>query len=147
MLLLVAPTDAACIHLVAADACMCPPVVGTVVSAEVVVTPDMHFSHSIGEATAFFVSVVAIVVDYVAGAAIIAVPVAAVVVGAVAVGVATLTSLAAAAPSTALVCPAQTCPSPSVLSLSTYVLSLFHQAKFCAAHACMHLRTCGPHHV
>ena len=147
MLLLVVFTAAASIHFVAAAACMCPAVAGIVVATEVVVPPDIHCLTDVGAATAVIVDVVAIVAASVAGAAIVAVSVAAVVAGAVAFGVATLTSLSAAAPSTPLVCPAQTCPSPSVLSLSTHVLRLFHQAKFCAVCACMHLRTCEPYHV
>ena len=115
MLLLVVPTVAAIIHFVDAAAFMCPAAAGTVVAAEVVVPPDMHYSPSIGAATSVVVGVVAIVVASVAGAAIVAVSVAALVVDVVAVGVATLTSLTAAKPSTPLVCPAQNFPSPFVL--------------------------------
>ena len=115
MLLLVAPTDAACIHLVASDACMCPPVVGTVVSAEVVVPPNMHCLPVVGAATAV-VAVVAIAAASVAGAAIVVVSVAAVIFGGVAVGVATLASRSAVVISTLLVCLAQICPSPLLLS-------------------------------
>ena len=137
MLLLVAHTAAAGIHFVADVACMCPAAAGTVVAAEVVVPPDMHCLPAVGAATAAVVDVVAIV----------AVSVSAVFAGAVAVGVAMLSALSADAPSTPLVCPVQTCPSPSVLLLSTHVLRLFHQANFCAARACMHLRTGGRPHV
>ena len=146
MLLLVAPTAASGIHLVTADAYMCPSAAGTVVAAEVVVPPDMHCLPVVGAATAVVV-VVAIVAASVAGAASVAVSVAAVIAVVVAVGVSTLTALSDAVPSTLFVCLAQTCLSPFVLSLSTLVLLLFRQATFCAARACMHLRTCGPHHV
>ena len=139
MLLLVVPTTAAGIHFLAAVACMCPAVAGTVVSAEVVVPPDMNCLPAVGDSTAVVVS------D--AGAVIVYVSVAAVFSGSVYVGVTTVSSLSAAAPSTPLVCPVQICPSPYVLSLSTHVLRLFRPATFCAARACMHLRTCGPHHV
>ena len=98
-------------------------------------------------AAADVVVVVAIVAASVAGAASVAVSVAAVIAVVVAVGVSTLTALSDAVPSTLFFCLAQTCLSPFVLSLSTLVLLLFRQATFCAACACMHLRTCGPHHV
>ena len=147
MLPLVVPTAAAGIHLVAAAACMCPAVAGTVVGAEVVVPPDMHCSPSVGTDTTVVVDVVAIAADSVSGAAIVAVSVAAVVAGEVAIGVATLTALSSAEPSMPLVCPAQTCPSPSVLSLPNQVLRLFHQSTSCTARACMQLCKCGPHHV
>ena len=146
MLLLVAPTAADGIHLVSAAACMWPAVAGNV-AAGVVVPPDMHCSPIVGAATDVFVDVVSIVAASVAGAAIVAVSVAAVIYGVVAVGVDTLITLSSSVPSTLLVCLAQTCPSPFDLSLSTLVLLLFHRATFCAARACMHLRTCGPHHV
>ena len=145
MLLVVAPTADAGIHFVAAVSCMCPAASGTVVAAEVVVPPDMHCLPAVGAANAVVVDVVAIVAASDAGAAIFAVSVASVVAGAVAVGFATVTALPADAPSMPLVCPLQTCPSPYVLSLSTHFLHLFHQATFCAARACMHLRTCAPH--
>ena len=102
MLLLVAPTAAAGIHLVAAATYMCPAEAGTIVSAEVVVPPDMHCSPVVGAATAIVV-VVAIVAASVAGDAIVAVSVAAVIDGVVAVVVATLTALSAAVPFTLLV--------------------------------------------
>ena len=106
----------------------------------------MHCSPVVGAATA-----VVVVVDIVAAsvdvAAIVAVYVAAAIASVVAIGVATLTSLSVAVFSTLLVCLAQICPSTFVVSLSTLVLLLFHQETFCAARACMHLRTCGPHHV
>ena len=146
MLLFVVPISAAGTHLVDAAACMCPAAAGTVVAAEEVVPPDTNCLPVVVEATDVVV-VVAIVAASVAGAAIVVVSVAAVIDGVVDVGVATLTDLSAAVPSTPLVCLAQKCLSPFVLSLSTLVLLLFHQAAFCAAHACMHLRTCGPHHV
>ena len=136
-------------HLMAsaAVACMCPAASGTGVAAEVVVPPDMNFSPAVGAATAVVVDVVAIFAASVSGASIVAISLDDFVHGAVDFGVSTFTALSAAAPSTPLVCPAQTCPSPSVLSLSTHVLRLFHQATSCAARTCMHLRTCGPHHV
>ena len=77
MLLLVDPTASAGIHFVAAAACMCPAMAGTVVASEVVVPPDMHCSPVVGAATAVVIDVVTIV----------AVSVADVVAGAVAVGV------------------------------------------------------------
>ena len=43
MLLLVVPTTAAGINFVAAVTCMCPAAAVTVVAAEVVVPPDMHY--------------------------------------------------------------------------------------------------------
>ena len=92
MLLLVAPTAAAGIHLVDATACMCPAAAGTVVVAEVVVSPDIHCSPVVGSATDVVV-VVAIVAASIAGAAIVDVSVADVISGRVAVGVATLTVL------------------------------------------------------
>ena len=147
MLLLVAPTAAAGIHLVAAATCMCPDAAGTVVAAEVVVPPDMHCLPAVGAATAVVVYVFVIAAASVAGDAIVSVSVAAVVAGIVDVGVSMLTFLPNVAPSMPLVCPAQTCTPPSVLSLSNHVLRLFHQATSCVARACMHLRTCGPHHV
>ena len=146
MLLLVAPTAAAGIHLVDAAACMCPAAAGTVVASEVVVPPDMHCLPLVGASTDVVV-VVAIVAASIAGDTIVAISVAAVIAGVVAVGVATLTALSAAVTSKLIVFLAQTCPSPFVLSLSTLVLLLFHQATFCAARACTHLRTYGPHHV
>ena len=103
--------------------------------------------YTVGDDTAVVVDVFAIVDTSDVRAAIVAVSVAAIFAGAVAVGVVMLSDLSTAAPSMPLVCPVQTCPSPSVLSLSTHVLRLFHQATFCAARACMHLRTCGPPHV
>ena len=152
MLPLVVPTADSGIHLVkaaAAAACMCPAVAGTVLSAEVVVTPDMHCLPVVGVVTVVVVvvDVVAIAAAYVAGDATVAVSVAAVVAGAVVVGVATLTALPDAAPYMPLACTAQTFPYPYVLSLSNHVLRLFHQATSCAARACMHLRLCGPHQV
>ena len=129
MLLLVAPTAADGVNLLAAAACMCPDADGTVVAVEVVVPPDMHCSPVVGESTAVVVVVVAVIS------------------GVVGVGVTTLTDLSADVPSTLLVCLAKTCPSPFVLSLSTLVLLLFHQVTFCAARACMHLRRCWPHTV
>ena len=91
MLPLVVPTAADGIHLVVADAaaCMCPAAAGTVVTAKVVVPPDMHCSPAVGAATAVVVDVVAISDASVAGASIVAVSVVAVVAGAVAIGVAT----------------------------------------------------------
>ena len=111
MLLLLAPTDAACIHLVDAAVCMFPAADGTVVAAEVVVPPDKNCFPVVGAATAAVV-VVAIVAASVAVAAIVAVSVVAVISGIVAVGGATLTSLSVAIISTLLVCLAQICPSP-----------------------------------
>ena len=147
MLLLVNPTVAAGNHLVAAAACMCPAADGTVVAAEVVLPYDMHCLPVVGAATSVVVVVVAIVASSVAVAAIVAVSVAAVIAGVFDVEVATLTSLSVDVLSTLLLCLAQICPSPFVFPLSTLVLLLFHHATFCAACACMHLRTCWPHHV
>ena len=149
MLPLVVPTAASGIHLVdaAAAACMCPFAAGTSVAAKVVVPNYMHCPPVVGAVTAVVGGVVAIAAASVAGSATVAVSVAAVVAGAVAVGVAKLTALPAAAPSMPHFCPAQTFPSPYVLSLSNHVLRLFRQATSCAARACMHLRTFGPHHV
>ena len=147
MLLVVVPTADVGIHFVASVACMCPAAAGTVLADEVVVPPDMHFSPAVGAATAVVVDVVSIVAAFDAGSAIVAVSVDAVFAGAVSVGVAMLSALYAAAPSTPLVCLVQTCTYPSVLSLYTHVLRLFHQETFCAALACMHIRTCGPPHV
>ena len=104
----------------------------------------MHCLTVVGAATAVVV-VVAIVAASVAGAAIVVVSVAAVFSGVVAVGVSTLIFLPVAVLSTLLVCLSQICPSPFVLSLFNLVLLLFHPEMFCAARACMHLRTCGPH--
>ena len=80
-----------------------------------------------------------------ARAAIVDFSVVAMVSGTVAAGVATW-FLYDVVLSTPLVCPLQTCSSSSVLSLSIHVLLPFHPATFCAARACMHLRTCGLHH-
>ena len=102
MLLLVAPTAASGIHLVAAATYMCPAEAGSVVADEVLVPPDMHCSPIVGAAIAIVV-VVAIVAASVAGDAIVAVSVAAVIDGVVAVVVATLTALSAAVPFTLLV--------------------------------------------
>ena len=137
------------IHLVAAAAvaCMCPAAAGNGVAAEVVVPPDMHCLPAVGAATAVVVYVFVIAAASVAGDAIVSVSVAAVVAGIVDVGVSMLTFLPNVAPSVPLVCPAQTCTPPSVLSSSNHVLRLFHQATSCAELACMHLRTCGPHHI
>ena len=145
MLLFVAPISAAGIHLVDAAACMCPSAAGTVDAAEVVVLSDMHGLPVVGAASSVVV-VVAIVATSVAVATIVAISVAAVFAGVVDVGVATLIFLPLAVLSMLLVCLVQICPSQFVLSLSTLVLLLFHPATFCAAHACMHLRTWGPHH-
>ena len=106
----------------------------------------MHCSLDVGAVTAVVVGVVATVAAFDAGAAIVDVSVVAVVADDVAARVDTW-FLYAVVLSTPLVCPVQTCPSPSVLSLSIHVLLLFHLATFCAARACMHLRTCGSHHV
>ena len=106
MLLLVAPTAAYVIHLVAAAACMWPAVAGNV-AAGVVVPPDMHCSPVVGAATAVVV-VVAIFSASISGATIVSVSVAAMIAGVVAVGVSTLNALSASVPSTLLVCLAQT---------------------------------------
>ena len=103
------------------------------------VLPDIHCFLAVGAATDGVVVVVATVAASDAGAAIVVVSVVA---GAVSAGVATW-FLSAAVLSMPLVSPVQTCPSPSVFSLSIYVLLYFHPATFCAARACMHLRTCG----
>ena len=147
MRLLVIPTADAGIHFVDSVACMCSATIGTVVAAALLVPPDMHCSLAVGADTAGVVGVVATVAASDSGAAIVAVSVATVFAGAVDVGVATLSALSASAPSTPLVCPVQIFCYPSVLSLSTHALRLFRPAKFCAARACMHLCTCGPHHV
>ena len=107
MILLMVPTADAGIHFVAVAACMCPAVDGTVVAAEVVVPPDMHFSPAVGAATDVVVDVVAIVAASVSGAAIVAISLDDLVHGAVDVGVAMFTALSAAAPSTPLIFPAQ----------------------------------------
>ena len=146
MRLLVVPTAAAGIHLEAAVACMCSAAIGMVVAAAVLVPPGMHCLLAVGDATGVFVAVVATVAASDAGVAIIDVSVVAVVAGAVAAGVATW-FLSAVVISTPLVCPVQTCPSPSVFSLSIHVLLPFNPAMVCAARACMHHCTCGPHHV
>ena len=146
MRLLVVPTAAAGIHFVADVACMCSSEIGTVVAAAVLVQPDMHCSLVVGAATAVVAGVVAAVDASDAGAAIVDVSVVAMVVGTVATVVATW-FLSAIVLSKPLVCPVQTCSSPSVLSLSIHVLLLFHPATFCAARACMHLRTYGRHPV
>ena len=144
MLQFVVPTAVAGIHFVAAVACLCSATDGTVVAAAVLVLPDIYFSLVVGAATAaVVVGVVSTVAASDAGAASVVVSVVA---GAVAAGVATWV-LSADVISTPLVCPVQTFPSPSVLSLSTLVQILFHSATFCAARACMHLRTCGRHPV
>ena len=106
----------------------------------------MHCLPVIGADTSVVV-VFSIVAASIAVAAIVAVSVADVSAGVVAVGVATFTYLSVAVLSTLLVCLAQICPSPFFLSLSTLFLLLLHQATFCATRACMHLRTCGPHHI
>ena len=138
---LVVPTAVAGIHFVAAVACMCFAAAGTVVGDAVLVLPDIHCLLAVGDATAAVVGVVATVATSDAGAAIVA---ASVVAGAVDAGVATWV-LSDAVLSTPLFCSVQTCPYPSVLSLSILVQLLFHPATFCAARACMHLRTCGRH--
>ena len=109
----------------------------------VLVRPDIYCSLAVGAATAAAVGVVATVDGSDAGAAIVAVSVIA---GTVADGFTTWV-LSADVLSTPLVCKVQTCPSPSVLSLSILVQILFHPETFCAARACMHLRTCGRHPV
>ena len=146
MRLLGVPTAAAGINFVSAVACMCSAAVGTVVSDAVLVPPDMHCLLVVGSATSVVVGVVATVAASDAGDAIVDFSVVAVADGAVAAGVATW-FLSSVVLSTPLICPVQTCPSPSVLSLSIHVVLPFHPATFCAALACMHLRTCGPHHV
>ena len=125
----------------AAVACICSAAAGTVLAVAVLVLSDIHFLLVVGDATDVVVGVVATVATYAAGDANVVVYV---VTGAVAAGVA-MWVLSAAVLSTPLVCPVQTCPSPSVLSLSIHVLLPFHPATFCAARACMHLRTCGRH--
>ena len=137
------PTAVAGIHFVATVACMCSAAAGTDVAAEVLVLPDIHCLLAVGAITVAVVGVVATVAVSDAVAAIVAVSVVA---GSVADGVATWV-LSDAVLSTSLVCPVHTCPYPSVFSLSILVQLLFHPATFCAARACMHLRTCGPHHV
>ena len=144
MLLFVAPISDAGNHLVADAACMFPAAADTVVATEVVVPSDMHGLPVVGAATDVVV-MVAIVAASVAVADIVAVSVTAVFSGVVSVGVATLIFLPAAVLSMLIVCLAQICPSPFFLSLSTLVLLLFRPATFCAARACMHLCTCGPH--
>ena len=143
---LVVPTAVAGIHFVATVAFMCSDAAGTIVTAAVLVLPDIHFLLAVGAATTAVVGVVATVAASDAGAAIVDVSVVAVVAGAVAAGVATW-FLSAVVIYTPLVCPVQTCPSPYILSLSIHVLLPFHPATFCAAHVCMHLCTCGPHQV
>ena len=140
---LVVPTDVAGIHIMADVAFMCSAASGTFVAAALLVLPDIHCLLVVGGATAFVVGVVATVAASNAGASIVVVSV---VSGDVASGVATLV-LSAALLSSPLVCPVQTCPSPSILSLSSLVQFLFHLETFCAARACMHLRTCGCHPV
>ena len=117
---------------------MCSAEAGTIVSAAVLVLPDIHCSLSVGSATADVVGLVGTVAASDAGAAIVAGDVVA---GDVAAGVDTWV-LSTAVPSTTLFCQVQTCPYPSVLSLSILVQLLFHPAKFCAVRACMHLPTC-----
>ena len=146
MRLLVVPTATADIHFEAAVACMCSAEIGTVVAAAVLVPPGMHCLLAVGAATAVVVGVVSNVAASDDGAAIVDVSVVNVVVGAVAAGVATW-FLSAVVLSTPLVFQVQTCPSPYVLSLSIHVLLLFHPETFCAACACIQLRTCGPHHI
>ena len=146
MHLLVVSTAAAGIPFEAAVVCMCYAAIGTVVAASVLVPPGMYFSLDVGAATAVVVGVFATVAASDAGAAIFDVYVVAVVAGAVAAGVATW-FLSAVVLSTPLVFQVQTCPSPYVLSLSIHVLLLFHPETFCAACACIQLRTCGPHHI
>ena len=146
MRLLVVPTAAAGIHFEAAVACMWSAAIGTVFAAAVLLPPDMHCLLAAGAATAVVVGVVVTVAASDPGAAIVDVSVVAVVAGAVDAGVATW-FLSAVVISTPLVFPVQTCPSPSILSLSIHVLLPLHPEMICAACACMHLRTCGPHHV
>ena len=146
MRLLVFPTAVADTHFEAAVACMCSAAIGTDVAAAVLVPPGMHCLLAVGDATDVVVGVVATVAAYDAGAAIVDFYVVAVVVGAVAAGV-DMWFLSTVVLSTPLVCPVQTRPSPSVLSLSIHVLIPFHSETFFAARACMHLRTCGSHHV
>ena len=121
--------------------CMCSAAAGMVVAAAMLVLPDIHCSLDVGAAPDAVVGVVATVVAYDAGAAIVAVYVVA---GAVAVGVSTWI-LSADVLSTPLVCPVQIFPSPSDFSLSVLVQPLFHLAIFYDARACMHLCTCGRH--
>ena len=143
MRLLVVPTAAADIHFEAVVACMWSAAIGTVVAAAVLLPPGMHCLLASGATTDVVVGVVVTVAASDPGAAIVDVSVVA---GAVDDGVATW-FLSAVVISTPLVSPVQTCPSPSILSLSIHVLLPLHPEMICAACACMHLRTCGPHHV
>ena len=83
---LVVPTDVAGIHFVSDVACMCSAEAGTIVSAAVLVLPDIHCSLAVRAATAAVVGVFSIVAESDAGGVIVAVSVVA---GAVAAGVAT----------------------------------------------------------
>ena len=140
---LVVPTAFAGIHFVAAFACMCSSVAGMAGADALLVLPDIQCSLAVGASTAAVVGLVSTVAASDAGAAIVSVSVVA---GAVAAGI-SMWVLSAAVISMPLFFSVKTCPSPSVLSLSILFQLLFHPATFCAARACMHLRTCGPHHV
>ena len=146
MRLSVVPTAAAGIHFVASAACVCSAVIGTVVAAAVLVPPDIHCLLVVGSDTAVVGGVFATVAASDAGAAIVDVSVVAVVDDDVSSGFATC-FLSAVVLSKPLFCPIQTYPSPSVFSLSIHILLPFHPATFCDVRACMHLCTCGPHHV